>query len=225
MNIVCLGDSITKGRVWVEGDRPRITRENYPALLARLLPGASVINAGVTGDTSEQLLARFDASVTPHEPEIVIIECGGNDCNFPWEKVAADPTAGHAPAVTERAFAANLAALIERVRAIGAAPLLTTLPPLDPSRYYAFLRQAYSDSIAAFICRAGGIYHWQERYSRMAVDVAKSAGAAIAQVRALFLGAGDYFGLLSHDGIHPSEAGYRVITRAVYQALPDVLPI
>jgi len=224
MNIVCLGDSVTKGRVWAEGDRPRITRNNYPALLARLLPGANVINAGVTGDTSGDLLARFETSVAAHHPEVVVIEGGGNDCNFRWADVAAEPTADHAPIVSERTFAANLAALVERARSIGAKSILTTLPPLDSARYYAYLRQIYSDAIAPFICRVGGIYYWHERYSRIVGDVGRASGAAVARVRELFLSTGDFFCLISHDGIHPSEAGYRIVAQAVYQALLAVLP-
>lgn len=225
MNIVCFGDSITKGRIWRVGERPRNTPDSYPALLARLLPGAKVVNAGVTGATSAQLADRFATAVPQHEPDLVVLECGGNDCDFPWAAIAAAPEAEHAPNVGLQAFGDNLARLIEQVRALGAVPLLTTLPPLDPLRYYNCLRQAYSDAIAAYICRCGGIYHWQERYSQMAADVAKSAGTALAQVRGLFLAASERASLISHDGIHPSEAGYRLVARAVYQALPDALAL
>lgn len=225
MNIVCFGDSITRGRIWREGDRPRNTPNNYPALLARLLPGARIVNAGVTGATSSQLLERFATTVPQHEPELVILECGGNDCNFPWQAVADEPEAEHAPNVSPQTYGENLMRLIEQVRAIGAVPLLTTLPPLDPTRYYNCLRQTYTDAIAAFICRHGGIYQWQEKYSQMATDVAKSAGVALAQVRGMFLAVSDPTPLISHDGIHPSEDGYRLVTRAVYQTLPDALAL
>lgn len=68
--IVCLGDSITAG----VGSGPG---EAYPELLAARL-GAEVINAGVSGDTAEQGLARVD-DVLAQEPWMVIVELGGND--------------------------------------------------------------------------------------------------------------------------------------------------
>lgn len=68
--IVCLGDSITAG----VGSGPG---EAYPELLAARL-GTEVINAGVSGDTAEQGLARVD-EVLAQEPWMVIVELGGND--------------------------------------------------------------------------------------------------------------------------------------------------
>ncbi|MFL6195180.1 MAG: arylesterase [Thermoanaerobaculia bacterium] len=68
--IVCLGDSITAG----VGSGPG---EAYPELLAARL-GTEVINAGVSGDTAEQGLARVD-DVLAQEPWMVIVELGGND--------------------------------------------------------------------------------------------------------------------------------------------------
>jgi acyl-CoA hydrolase len=68
--IVCLGDSITAG-VGAEPGPP------YPDLLAARL-GTPVINAGVSGDTAEDGLARVD-SILAEDPWLVIVELGGND--------------------------------------------------------------------------------------------------------------------------------------------------
>jgi len=68
--IVCLGDSITAGVGAAPGSP-------YPDLLAARL-GKDVINAGVSGDTAEQGLARID-DVLADDPWLVIVELGGND--------------------------------------------------------------------------------------------------------------------------------------------------
>jgi acyl-CoA thioesterase-1 len=68
--IVCLGDSITAG----VGSGPG---EAWPDLLAARL-GTEVINAGVSGDTAAQGLARLD-DVLAEDPWMVIVELGGND--------------------------------------------------------------------------------------------------------------------------------------------------
>jgi len=68
--IVCLGDSITAGVGAAPGPA-------YPDLLAARL-GKEVINAGVSGDTAEQGLARVD-DVLADDPWLVIVELGGND--------------------------------------------------------------------------------------------------------------------------------------------------
>lgn len=68
--IVCLGDSITSG----VGTSPGAA---YPDLLASRL-GVEILNAGVSGDTAEDGLARLD-DVLEQDPWLVLVELGGND--------------------------------------------------------------------------------------------------------------------------------------------------
>lgn len=69
--VVCLGDSLTEG---AGADQ----NEDYPAALARRL-SYPVINAGRSGDTSADALARIEADVLAHNPRLVIVLLGGND--------------------------------------------------------------------------------------------------------------------------------------------------
>lgn len=68
--IVCLGDSITEG----VGSGPG---EAYPELLSARLH-TEVINAGVSGNTAADALARVD-DVLAKDPWLVVVELGGND--------------------------------------------------------------------------------------------------------------------------------------------------
>jgi len=70
-NVIAFGDSLTAG--YGAG-----TAEDYPSVLATLL-GTPVVNAGVSGDTTESALARLDADVLARDPRIVIVGLGGND--------------------------------------------------------------------------------------------------------------------------------------------------
>lgn len=76
-NILVLGDSLTAGygivleKSWVhllERDVRRNFDENY-----------RIINAGISGDTTGGGLARLNQTIEQHNPEIVIVELGGND--------------------------------------------------------------------------------------------------------------------------------------------------
>jgi lysophospholipase L1-like esterase len=69
--IVAFGDSLTAGY----GAQPG---EDYPTTLSRLI-NAPVVNAGVSGDTTEAALARIDTDVLSRNPRIVIVGLGGND--------------------------------------------------------------------------------------------------------------------------------------------------
>lgn len=74
-NILALGDSLTEGF----GVGPQ---DNYPAGLAARLHrkgfSCHVINAGVSGDTCRNLMARMDRALD-FGPDMVILEIGLND--------------------------------------------------------------------------------------------------------------------------------------------------
>ena len=69
--VLALGDSITFG-IGASAET------SYPTVLARLT-GWNVINAGVSGDTSAQALARLPALLQEHVPPLVLVSIGGND--------------------------------------------------------------------------------------------------------------------------------------------------
>lgn len=70
-NLIAFGDSLTAGYGAAPG-------EDYPSRLSALL-GKPVLNAGVSGDTTEGALARLDKDVLAREPRIVLVGLGGND--------------------------------------------------------------------------------------------------------------------------------------------------
>lgn len=71
MNIVCIGDSLTKGY----GVTPA---KCWVSMLKDFL-NVPIINKGVIGDTSSGILSRFSRDVKKDETSKVIIMCGTND--------------------------------------------------------------------------------------------------------------------------------------------------
>jgi len=110
VTIVCLGDSVTGVYYHTGGLRA------YPELLelavARAIPGAKVrvVNAGISGNTTADGLARLDRDVLAHRPDLVTISFGLNDMTR----------------VAEPAFRGNLDRLIEGCRAAKARVVLCT---------------------------------------------------------------------------------------------------
>lgn len=74
-----------------------------------------VINSGVGGNNTREALARFERDVASFHPDIVIITLGGNDCNPNPDKN-----------VPEKEYIANMKLIVEKVRALGAIPILQT---------------------------------------------------------------------------------------------------
>lgn len=103
--IVCLGDSITAGVGVSEG-------ETYPDLLARRLR-VDVVNAGVSGNTAEDGLARVEEALA-EDPWLVIVELGGNDI---LRRVPPERTERALRGILDRLLAARVVPVLVEVEA------------------------------------------------------------------------------------------------------------
>ena len=121
VTLVALGDSLTFGF-------PYLPDQSWVAAIARLMPG--VVNKGRCGDTTADMLLRFDRDVAHLRPQFVIICGGAND--FLQE----------APL---REVADNIAVMLQRAAAGGMLPLAALPAPcnwqqvekrLAPLRYW-----------------------------------------------------------------------------------------
>lgn len=122
--LLAFGDSLTVG----VGTDPA---DSYPAVLARL-SGRTVINAGVSGEVTEDGRARFAALIEHEKPDIVLFLEGGNDILRSID-----------PARTK----ANLGAMIELAHAQGIQVVLIGVPEKrlfsDVAPFYRELAETY----------------------------------------------------------------------------------
>ncbi len=110
VTIVSLGDSVT-GVYYHTGGR-RAYPEMLQIALEKASPGAkvTVINAGVSGNSTQDALKRLQKDVLDHKPDLVTVMLGLND-------MVRVPIAD---------YQANLKTMIEKCRGIGAEVLLCT---------------------------------------------------------------------------------------------------
>jgi acyl-CoA thioesterase-1 len=133
-NIVVLGDSLSAGygiqveQGWVSLLSQRLASEGY---------GYRVVNASVSGETTQGGLARLPRTLALHLPAIVIVELGGND------GLRGLPLA---------ASRANLEQIITRSRAANARVLLVgmVIPPNYGPRYGQEFRDMFSSLAAKY---------------------------------------------------------------------------
>ncbi len=133
--IVCFGDSITG--IYYHTGGHRAWSHLLGDQLVQAWPGARLVlfNAGVSGNTTADALARLDADVLAHRPHLVVMKFGMNDT----ARLTAD------------AFRANLHTLCDRIRAAGSDLLLLTpnavetgdagRPPEKVAAYAAIVRE------------------------------------------------------------------------------------
>jgi acyl-CoA thioesterase-1 len=127
--VVVLGDSLSAGygmnadQSWVTLLQARLRREGYPQ---------EVVNASVSGATTEDGRTRLPRLLKRYHPQVVVIELGGND---------------GLRGLSLEAMHANLAAIIERTREAGAEPLLVgmRLPPNYGAAYTGRFERVYQE--------------------------------------------------------------------------------
>ena len=179
---------------------------------------------GCTVQKGEQLLNRqLEKGETP---AVVLLEYGGNDADFRWAEVAERPDGEHLPNTPLPVFVETMRRMIDTLRAHRVKPVLTTLPPISSERYLDWItRDGLSkENILLWLGDANAIYRYQEKYSLAIERLAVETGCFLVDLRSAFLEQRALLPYLCADGIHPNDAGQRLIHDALRRAA-DANPV
>lgn len=152
--------------------------------------GVRVYNSGIDGNTTAQLLARFEEDVAAVQPECCLILGGANDI---FRDVPAPVTK------------ANLAQLYDDCTDAGITPVACTLIPVKPGLLVG--DPAVADPLNSSI---DALNVWIRTYC---------AARDIAVIEFNTVIRADPATYLQEDGIHPSEAGHDAMGRSIDLAL------
>lgn len=220
VKIIVSGDSISKGVVYDE-DKKKYTvlEENYVELLRDKLNGI-VHNASRFGSTLIKGIQKLKSSIFNDKPDIVLIEYGGNDCDFNWDEIAKNPDAVHLPRTDFQTFEKTLLEAIDFVRNNKSIPVLMNLPPLNADRYFNWISKnnpVAKENILKWLGSVTKIYWWQERYNSVIQKIADETKTICIDIREAFLRFPDFTALLCIDGIHPNRDGHIVIANKIIE--------
>ena len=216
------GDSILKG-VTFSDERRRLVIASSGGYGEIEQMGYDVKNKSRLGATITKGLGIMDETLEEcGEGDIVLIEYGGNDCDYEWQMISEDPDGDFLPHTPEAQFTKEYAFAIEKVRERGAIPILSTLVPVDAERYMKWITRDKSyENILKWLGDTSMLYRWQERYNRLVEAIARCFRCQILDVRDKFLLSHDYKSLISADGIHPTEEGHAIIRSALSSILRE----
>ena len=170
--VLALGDSLTFGT-------GASTETSYPAVLAGLT-GWNVVNAGVSGDTSAQALARLPALLAEHQPKLVIVSIGGNDF---LRKLPESDTHAHVHAICKQSLDAGAQVLLV---AVPRATVAAALGQMTDHALYAEVakdlkiplqREAWGEVLAQPDLRADAVHANARGYAQFARSVQGTAAA------------------------------------------------
>lgn len=170
--------------------------EGWAPYVAAMFPDKPYVGRGISGQTTPQMLVRFRQDVIALQPAVVVILAGTNDI------------AGNTGPSTLAMIEDNLASMAELARAHGICVVLSSVLPAYDYPWRPGLEPA--GTIVA-------LNAWMREYAIAHDLVYLDYHAAMADERQ---------GLrpeLSNDGVHPSEAGYRLMAPLLEQAVGDGL--
>jgi len=166
--LVLMGDSIT---------------ENWALADPQIFNGA-IVNRGISGQTTPQMLVRFRADVITLRPQIVHILAGTND------------VAGNTGPTRAQDYKDNIMSMAELARAHGIRVILGTIPPAAAFNWRPELNP---------VPRVRELNTWLRDYA------AQNQFDFIDYYTPLAGPAGELKGELGNDGVHPNRAGYRIM--------------
>jgi lysophospholipase L1-like esterase len=161
-----------------------------------MFPGRPYIGRGISGQTTPQMLVRFRQDVIALKPAVVVILAGTNDI------------AGNTGPSTLEMIEDNLMSMTELAKANGIRVVLSSVLPVydypwKPGLEPAPKIVALNAWIRSYAARAGAVY----------VDYHSAMADARQGLRAE----------LAIDGVHPNEAGYRVMAPLAEKAISEAL--
>lgn len=178
--VVMLGDSITEG--WKPAD---------PAFF-----GGDVIDRGISGQTTGQMLLRLRSDVIELRPAVVHIMAGTNDI------------AGNRGAQSIETVQGNLASMVELARAHGIHVVLAAIPPV---------RRFYWNPQVEPVATVAAMNAWLREYAQRKGLTWVDYGAVLGD------GAGGIKAEFSGDGVHPNAAGYAAMRPLAQAAIARAL--
>lgn len=170
--------------------------EGWNQYFPTMFPGKPYIDRGISGQTTPQMLVRFRQDVIALKPKVVVILAGINDI------------AGNTGPSTLEMIEDNLASMTELAQANGIRVVLSSvLPAFDfpwrPGMEPAPKVIALNKWIKSYAARRGAVY--LDYHSAMSDDKGGMRPG------------------LASDGVHPTEAGYRIMAPLAEQAIAKAL--
>jgi len=180
--VAFLGDSITAQGWDFPGGYVKLTAAGLQTLGVKIVP----IPAGVGGNTSQDMLARFQADVLARKPDWVTISCGVNDV---WHNPGGVPLDG---------YEKNITSMVDQAQAAGIKVLIMTATPIgedDNDNNKKLV--AYND----FLHQLASQRHLPVAEENAAFQAAIKAGPPLPNNAPI----------LTVDGVHPTPDGAQIM--------------
>lgn len=218
--IYAFGDSVLKGII-LENDKYKVCKNRFSNICEDVL-NVVIENKAKFGSTisiGEKSFEKNLIMLDNPNVEYVVLEFGGNDCDFKWQEISDNPNIEHSPNIEINEFIKKYTEIIQVIKSKNKKPVLLSLPPIDSQRYMNKLsKNLNKENILKWM--NNNIYfltNWHERYNIEVFKLAINNNVSIIDITSKFLEQKDYSLFLCEDGIHPNEEGHKIISEAIQE--------
>ena len=218
MNIVrkieVFGDSILKGIQLNPFNKRYCVDNNIDIDMLSSTYSLDITNRSKYGCTVKKGLSMLNKYLgSKPDCSAILMNYGGNDCDYNWKAISENPEANHEPNTPIKDFISIYTGMIEQIYKKGIQPVITNLPPIEPQRFFDwFFKGLNKDRISNWLNGVNRIYRFQEYYSHTIEEIARTTGTLLVDLRGAFLKEEQIGALLCMDGVHPNTEGQKLIT-------------
>ena len=149
--------------------------------------------------------------------DYIIIEYGGNYCDYNWAAIAAYPDSDHQPAFSFGQFRETYDYAITRIQSLGAKAALLTLPALLPQRYFDHVSHNLDHKHILLwldndVCT---LNRWHDEYNDEILSLAAQYGVPVIDISNALLRLSHTDDCYADDGMHPNSTGHGLIAEMV----------
>lgn len=216
-SICIFGDSVAKGVVFDSArNKYSLLKDSFANIIGKQqnIDISNYAKFGCTISMGTNILTKYEDDLRLFD--YTLLEFGGNDCDYKWSEVSMNPFKSHLCNTPITQFREQYIELIERIRSKGGKPVLLTLPPIDPKRYFKWISNGLNaKNILTFLGDVQRIHSWQGMYSAVITELASVCKVPLIDIRSSFLEQENFSDYLCEDGIHPNSKGHLLISKTI----------
>ncbi len=219
-HVAIFGDSVSKGIIYDSKSKRYTTGHgiDWNAIEEQLhikIDNHSRFGATITYGY-EKLKTYLDSNPLV---DVIVLEYGGNDCDFDWKKVAAVKSRNYQPNTPINEYKKTLMDMIKLIQSKNIKPILLTLPTINSKKYYKWIARNVFDmkNVLYFLGDVEHIYRHHELYNVTLLEVAKALNVETIDIRRVFLDTEHPNKMICLDGIHPTVYAEQLIVRYVIE--------
>lgn len=221
--LIAFGDSVMKGVVY-DGNTHHVLNQNFISLWSDAHNTALANHAKMGNTISDVKLMFSKRKEYLRKGDTVLLECGGNDCDFDWDEIAKNPEIQHLPHTEMSVFVREYKSLLAELQKMGTKIVLFSLPPLDSQYYFDYLSRKMTSVMRNNVLEwlngdVNFISKWHEQYNIAVFKIAKEMNVPIIDITSCFLSTSSARSYICKDGIHPNEKGHLLIFNAILSQL------